>query len=175
MQLFNPFKFILKKLDVSLRTSYLIAFFIICLFFVGSILLQIYFGMSPNMFIFVERFIMLILGLLFLMWTLITHTPLSKLICGWTTTIISLCGLMVSVRHVLLQHYPAVISKVVAPVPGSKFYTVLYLLEKLYYGVPEASEIHWVGFGFSFATWTSVVFFILVLLSLSQIVKKIKG
>ena len=160
--------------SVSLRASYHIAALLAILFFAGNIFLQIYFNVQPNVYLYAERLIMLILLLFFVAWSLITHTPQSKKICAYLTAFLSVFGIVVSLRHLWLQHHPVSMAQA-APITSSKWDAFVYIFRQLYYGDPAANHAQWTGLGYRLATWTCLIFVILLVLSFLQMRKKVKG
>lgn len=108
----------------------------------------------------VQRLIIFIIGLLFLMTFIYPPQAIWRKIFGAFIALFSIIGCSVSARHVWLQNLPA--DEVPACGPGLSYmldnFPIGSVLKDLFTGSGECAEITWRFFGLSMPTWTLITF-----------------
>lgn len=108
----------------------------------------------------VQRLIILIIGLLFLMTLIYPPQNIWRKTFTVLIVLVSLVGCAVSARHVWLQNLPA--DEVPACGPGLSYmlenFPIGSVLKDLFTGSGECAEITWRFLGLSMPTWTLITF-----------------
>lgn len=108
----------------------------------------------------VQRFIILVIGLLFLLTLIYPPQLVYRKIFSVLIIIVSIIGSIFSARHVWLQNLPA--DEVPACGPGLSYmlenFPVGSVLSDLFTGSGECAEITWRFLGLSMPSWTLITF-----------------
>ena len=144
-------------LKLSFKTVYFICFIVACGLIAFAAYLQFWLGMQISCSItYVERIIMLFLGIVFLIVALYTHTPLSRRLWRWFALLISLLGAVAAGRHGWLQRFPIAESGTSQQPATSSFLQSL----KDMFSSSVCAQAQWSWYGLSLADW-AFVFFVL--------------
>jgi disulfide bond formation protein DsbB len=166
-------KFFMTK--ISSRQIYTLGF----LFSIGliafSLYLQFYKGLEPCPLCVVQRFLIIVLGLLCGIG--IFFTPVHRL-ARWSyaglITLVALIGTGSAMRKVWLEHLPP--DKIPPCGPGLQFMLEHLPLPKtiqlLFHGSAECSKVEWQFWGLALSEWTLIAFLVFVGLGIWQIYKK---
>jgi disulfide bond formation protein DsbB len=108
----------------------------------------------------VQRLIILIIGLLYLLTFIYPPKNIGRTIFAVLIILVALIGSAVSARHVWLQHLPA--DEVPACGPGLSFmmdnFPISSVLKDLFTGSGECAEITWRFLGLTMPMWTFICF-----------------
>lgn len=155
-----------KKLKTFSGVYFLASLLIFC-FLIFQFWLQTSLQFQPCPMIYVERIILLILGFLFLAFSLLQHTYFTQRYSSLGCVIISLVGLIVSGKHVWIQFSgPGSLPQVTATqLQNVKFISMIKLGMT---GTASCATEVWTGFGLSLAIWTFILFLLFMVLSFCQ-------
>ena len=121
----------------------------------------------------VQRAIVIILGLIFLIGFLQGPSGWGKRIYGLLLTLASLAGLVVAGRHTWLQHLPE--DQVPECGPGLDFWMdnlpAVDVIQKVFQGSGECAEIAWTFLGLSIPEWSLIAFTVFLIYSLKLLFK----
>ncbi|MCF6318209.1 MAG: disulfide bond formation protein B [Proteobacteria bacterium] len=108
----------------------------------------------------VQRLVILIIGILYLLTLIYPPQDTSRKIFAGIIVLVSAIGTMVSARHVWLQNLPK--DEVPACGPGLSYmfdnFPIGSVLKDLFSGSGECAEISWRFLGLSMPTWTLIAF-----------------
>ncbi|MEZ5495745.1 MAG: disulfide bond formation protein B [Gammaproteobacteria bacterium] len=117
-------------------------------------------GLNPCPLCLVQRFIILIIGVLFLITFIFNPQKRMKTISGIVITLISLTGAFVSAWHVRMQHLPP--DEIPDCGPGLEYmvqnFPIGTIFKNLFTGSGQCAEIDWQFLGLSMPAWTFVCF-----------------
>jgi disulfide bond formation protein DsbB len=163
---------------MSILPSYskmnLIGFGIALLAILGSIFLQFHYHIEPCPLCIVQRLLMVLLALLFLIASLHTPQPIGRRIFGCVLCFFALLGFGTAAWQVWLQHLPA------GQAPGCGA-SLEYMLSNLPFyemvkmvlqGSAECAKVTWSFLGLSMAELSAVVFFVLAVIAATHIFRK---
>lgn len=159
----------------SLRTTNFAAFGICCALLLGAFYLQIHVGLVPCPLCVVQRLIVIVLGLLFLVGGLLNPYYKSQKIYYSFIFLVVLVGIVAAGRQVWLQSLPP------SAIPISCGADLSYLLEVLpinqvliliFKGTGECAKVTWRLFNLSLAMWTLLFFILFALIALWQTMRK---
>ena len=159
-----------KTLVFKLKTFCGVCFFasmLIFAFLILQFLLQTTLKLQPCPMTYVERLIFLILGFLFLSFSMLQHTNFTQRYSSWGCFIISLAGLILSGKHAWLQFSgPGALPQVTAAqLQNVKLASMIKLGVT---GTASCATAVWTSFGLSLTTWTFVLFLLFTVLSFWQ-------
>lgn len=145
-----------------------------CFLFLAALYLQFGLGLEPCLLCILQRFILVLLVLVFLIAVL--HHPKQRgiVVYGILTAIIAIMGIIAAGRQIWLQMQPPSGSTIC--VPGLRYMLeTLPLTETISWLVKGSSAcgvISWVFLGLSTAMWTLICFVLFLAISIVQIVRK---
>lgn len=159
---------------ITSRTYFGIGF-IICLLLLGA---AYYFefirGMMPCLLCVLQRWAIILLGIIFLIATLHNPKTIGIRIYGFFILFVSVLGALAAGRQVWLQHQPLPVEETC--LPGLQFllkthplHEVVKIMAK---GDTQCAKISWQFLTLSMPQWTLVTFLFFVLLGLRQIFRK---
>lgn len=158
-------------LKLSFKWVYFISFLIIC-FFVGFLaFLQSWYVTLPCPLGNIERIIMLVLAVIFLITVLYSHTISSKKVWGSVALGVSLLGLLVAGRHVWLQRYSMGKVDVSGFVEQSQTDSFVHYLHQAM-NSSMCVQIQWSVLGISLAGWMLILFILFALICGYQLTRK---
>ncbi|RTZ67721.1 MAG: disulfide bond formation protein B [Aquificaceae bacterium] len=146
---------------MSIRPTFLISFTITVVIMATALFFQYGLGLEPCPLCILQRIIVMTLSAIFLVGLL--HNPKPSLVrrlYGQIVATTSLAGLAIAGRHIWLQHLP----KDQAPECGAGLdYWIKTLppnevIEKIFEGTGECSEVVWSFASFSIPEWSLIVF-----------------
>ena len=159
------------------KKIYLSCFFIVVIFLLFLAFLQYFQKVFPCSLTYIERIILLILGMLFLAAILQTQTTLSKKIYAYLSISVSAIGIIVTGRHVWVQYHnlsysmPSAFSQ--SPSYLSGITSIKQFLILIYSGGgPYACKISWQWLHISLAGWTLGIFILLGCACLLQVFRE---
>ncbi len=156
---------------LSLRQTYFLGLLWVIGLLLISYYLQTHDGMIPCPLCILQRIAMCLLGFCFLIGTLMTTTRLKSILVGCVSCFISILGIVLSGRQVWLQQLPP---NLTADCGASLDYLLHVLpldqvVQKIFQGTAECSEINWQFLHLSLAEWSLFTFFYLLVFSLFQL------
>lgn len=151
----------------SFRGVYFLAAILVFSFLIFQFWLQTSLQFQPCPMIYIERIILLILGFLFLTFSLLQHTHFTQQYSSWGCFITSLAGLILSGKHVWIQFSgPGSLPQMTATqLQNVKFVSMIKLGMT---GTASCATEVWTGFGLGLATWTFALFLLFTILSFWQ-------
>ncbi|MGD9107768.1 MAG: disulfide bond formation protein B [Gammaproteobacteria bacterium] len=142
---------------LSFKQVYFVSFLVACMFIGFTIFIQSWQVLLPCPLLHIERIIMGLLALIFLIIALYNHTILSRKIWSWSACAISLLGALVAGRHVWLQEFSTgevSLNGFAEQSPQSSF--VHYLHQAVNSSL--CVQVQWSILGISLAGWTLILF-----------------
>lgn len=164
-------------MTLSTRQIYLIGFIGIALLLSFSFYLELLQGMVPCPLCQFQRLTLIILGVLFLLGSLVKPSKWAHGILGLLNSVVADLGIVLAGRQVWLQHYPN-------SDPGECAASLQYMMEvfplnevisKVFNGSAECAQKGAALWGFSLAEWSLVGFVVLSGLSLYQLFRSLRG
>lgn len=151
----------------SFRGVYFLAAMLAFLFLIFQFLLQPTLKIQPCPMTYIERLIFLILGFLFLSFSMLQHTHFTQRYSSWGCFVFSLAGLILSGKHAWIQFSgPGSLPQITATqLQNVKFASMIKLGVT---GTSSCATAIWTGFGLSLTTWTFVLFLFFTILSFWQ-------
>lgn len=152
----------------------LIGFALATLAIVASVFLQFHSHIEPCPLCIIQRLIIFLLAVLFLIASLHTPQPLGRRIFGSVLLFIAVLGGAVAGWQVWLQHLPAG----EAPGCGASLEYMLRnvpfteMIQMLLKGSAECARVSWSFFGLSMAELSLGVFFLLAVVAATHIIRK---
>lgn len=117
-------------------------------------------GLDPCPLCLAQRFVIVLIGLLFFLTFIYPPRYLFRKIWAFLISLVSLGGALISARHVYLQHLPA--DEVPACGPGLEYMLQNLPLgdvfKNLFSGSGECAEITWRFLGLTMPEWTFITF-----------------
>ena len=152
---------------LSFKRVYFISFLIACIFIGFTIFIQSWHILLPCPLLHIERIIMGLLALIFIIIALYNHTRLSKKIWSWLACATSLLGALVAGRHVWLQQFSmGEVSIDGFAEQSSQSSFVHYLHQAINSAL--CVQVQWSIFGISLAGWTLALFVLFAVLCVWQ-------
>lgn len=155
----------------SVRTIDFFAFLACCILIASALFLEVYFKLVPCSLCIVQRIIIMLLGLLFLLGALVHwHAKKGQIIYHSIIFLVAVLGIVVAARHVWLEMLPPGAAPPCAP-------NLTYLLQMLpltqalqlvFLGSNDCAKVSWRFLGLSLPTWTLFCFVFFALLALWQ-------
>lgn len=163
----------MKKI-LSIRGISIIGF-LFCIFLMGvAWYLQAYEGLKPCPLCAMQRFFVLLMGVLFFVGALYVPKNFFRRCYYFLCVLISIGGIIVAGRHIWLQHLPA--DRV--PACGADINFILQNLpfidamKTIFQGSGECSKVHWHFLGLTIPELTLIAFIMMLALSIWQMVRK---
>jgi disulfide bond formation protein DsbB len=91
---------------MSTRGLYCISFAAVCILLLISLYLQIYVGMTPCPLCVMQRLSFGILGIVFLIGSIVPHKRYISMVLALLSNIVCIMGIFFSGRNIWLQHFP---------------------------------------------------------------------
>jgi protein dithiol:quinone oxidoreductase len=146
---------------LSYRRIYFLAFLLCCALLLFALYLQYAKDIEPCLLCMMQRFIVIVLAVVFFIASLHRHNRASRWIYNIIAMAVGILGLLSALRQVWLQSLPP--SSQAVCVPGYSFLvkTAAWktLFKYLVVGTPECSHVEWTFLHLSIAQW-SVGFFV---------------
>ncbi len=147
--------------------------FLITLGMIGTALFfQYYMELDPCPLCIVQRVIVLMLAVVFLLAFIQGPKSWGRRVYGFLLMLVSLTGLGVSGRHIWLQHLPK--DQIPECGPGLEFWMnnlpATEVFEKLFKGTGECAEVVWSLFGLSIPEMTFIAFSLFFIYSLKLLI-----
>jgi len=157
----------------SIRPAMLVGFLATVAMMATAFFFQYVLYLEPCPLCSVQRAIVIILGLIFLIGFLQGPSGWGKRIYGLLLTLASLAGLVVAGRHTWLQHLPE--DQVPECGPGLDFWMdnlpAVDVIQKVFQGSGECAEIAWTFLGLSIPEWSLIAFTVFLIYSLKLLFK----
>jgi len=133
-----------------------------------ALFFQYYMELIPCPLCIVQRVIVMVMGIIFLLAFLHGPKGWGRRAYGFLLTLASASGLLVAGRHTWLQHLPA--DKVPECGPGLEFWMknlpATDVVQKVFQGSGECAEVVWSFMGLSIPEWSLIAFSLFMLYSL---------
>lgn len=152
---------------LSFKQVYFISFLIACIFVGFTVFVQSWKVLLPCPLLHIERIIMGLLALIFLIVTLYNHTVFSRKIWSWLACLISLLGVLIAGRHVWLQQFSmGEVSINGFAEMSPQFSFVHYLHQAINSSL--CVQVQWSILGVSLVGWTLALFVLFAVLCFWQ-------
>ncbi len=158
----------------SIRPSMLIGFLLTVGMMATAFFFQYVMELEPCPLCIAQRVVVIGMGIVFLIAFL--HGPASsawRRFYGFLLTLVSIAGLVVAGRHTWLQHLPE--DRVPECGPGLEYWMenlpATTVIQKVFQGSGECSEVVFSFLGLSIPEWSLVVFVLLLIYSLKLLIK----
>jgi len=152
----------------SIRTSLFLGFIVTAIMMGIAFFFQYYLGLDPCPLCSVQRFVVIILGVIFLLAFLQGPKTWGRRLYGLLLTSASVAGLAVAGRHTWLQHLPT--DKIPECGPGLDFWMknlpTNKVIQKVFEGSGECAEVVFSFMGLSIPEWSLIAFALFLLYSL---------
>jgi protein dithiol:quinone oxidoreductase len=149
----------------------LFTFFICILFLAVAAYLQYRVGLIPCPLCLIQRFLITLLGLLFLMGGLFNFAALARCFLHTLTFLLAILGAIVAGRQLWLEHFPTgqllSCQATFAHYSGSVYFHKL--IELFFQGTSNCGSGNWQFLHLSMPTWTLLLFVLLAVVALRQI------
>lgn len=152
---------------VTARNLSALGFSLAAIAILASGYMQVTLGLKPCPLCIVQRLIMVLAGAVFLISLIHQPKQLFRRIYGGTAFTISLIGVCVAGWQVWLEHLPAELVPSCGPGLNYIFQTLplFEAIKTLFIATGDCAEVTWTFLSLSIATWTMVIFVILMLIS----------
>ena len=156
---------------IATRRTDLLGFFICCLFLLSAVYLQYRIGLSPCPLCLVQRFIIVCLGICFLMGAWFEFSPFSRCLLHTVNFLLAAIGVVVASRQLWLEHFPsAQLSSCQAAFTYTGSFSYLHkITELLLQGTSNCGSSQWRFLNLSMPMWTLWFFILMGALALRQI------
>src|SRR5438045_1870681 len=92
---------------ISQRAMYFIGFIVVSILLAGAAYLELYQGVLPCPLCMLQRVILAMLGVMFLLGIVWSDNKVGHIFIGFLSVMLSIAGVVISGRQVWLQHVPA--------------------------------------------------------------------
>lgn len=153
------------------RTINAIAFLLCCALISSAFYLEYIQGLMPCPLCMLQRGILILIGLIFLVAVLHNPARISARLYAFLTGIFSVAGAALAGRQVWLQSQPADPNATCLPGLNYLLQTMLWqdVLKVAIKGSVECAQKDWTFLGFTLAAWTLIAFAVLALISILQV------
>lgn len=146
--------------------------FIVCVFFLCvASYLQFVVGLIPCPLCIIQRFLITLLGLLFLMGVLFNFSSITRCWLHTLTFLLSVFGSILASRQIWLEHFPA--NKLTScQATLSQYSNAVYfqkIMELFFQGTSNCGSSNWSFLSLSMPMWTLLFFLLLAAISLRQV------
>lgn len=142
---------------------------LLCLIiFSASVFIQNHFGLAPCPLCMLQRFVMIGIGMVLLLWLIHCPKNWQRFVYGGLSLLLSAAGIGLATRQVWIQHQPADIHASCLPGLSYLFQHMSFgkALKLALHGSQECGSVHWSLLGLSLAGWSLLVFIVLFFLSI---------
>lgn len=149
----------------------LMTFFLCALVLAAAVYLQYKVGIIPCPLCIIQRFIITLLGLLFLMGGLFNFEAITRCFLHTITFLLAVAGAVVASRQLWLEHFPSdqLISCQAAIAQYSSSTYFHKIIELFFQGTSNCGSGTWRFLNLSMPGWTLIIFIILAAISLRQV------
>ena len=153
------------------RGTDLLAFFICVLFLAAAAYLQYKVGLIPCPLCIIQRFLITLLGLLFLMGALFNFSALTRCCLHTLTFLLAVLGIVVAGRQLWLEYFPtSQLSSCQATLAQYSRSTYFHkIIELFFQGTNNCESSSWRFLHLSLPMWTLLLFILLGIIALRQI------
>ena len=153
------------------RWTDLLTFFICILFLAVAAYLQYRVGLIPCPLCIIQRFLITLLGLLFLMGALFNFSALTRCCLHTLTFLLAALGAVVASRQLWLEHFPSEqLSSCQATL--TQYSSSIYfhrIIELFFQGTSNCGSGNWRFLNLSMPLWTLLLFVLLAAIALRQV------
>jgi disulfide bond formation protein DsbB len=153
------------------RWTDLFTFFICILFLVVAAYLQHSVGLIPCPLCIIQRFLITLLGIFFLMGGLFNFSAITRCCLHTFTFLLAVAGVVVASRQLWLEHFPSTqLSSCQAAL--TQYSSSIYLhkiIELFFQGTSNCGSSNWQFLYLSMPMWTLLFFILLAALALRQV------
>lgn len=149
----------------------LLTFFLCVLVLVTAVYLQYKVGIVPCPLCIIQRFIITLLGLLFLMGVLFNFEAVTCCFLHTLTFLFAVAGAVVASRQLWLEHFPSD-QLISCQAAIAQYSTSLYfhkIIELFFQGTSNCGSGTWRFLNLSIPGWTLIIFIVLATISLRQV------
>ena len=149
----------------------LLTFFLCALVLVTAVYLQYKVGIVPCPLCIIQRFIITLLGLLFLMGALFNFEAITRCFLHTLTFLFAVAGAVVASRQLWLEHFPSdqLISCQAAIAQYSSSTYFHKIIELFFQGTSNCGSGTWRFLNLTIPGWTLIIFIVLAAISLRQV------
>lgn len=158
------------NLPVTRRVD-LFSFFICVLFLAVAAYLQYRVGLIPCPLCLIQRFLITLVGLLFLMGALFDFSAITRCCLHILTSLLAVLGIIIAGRQLWLEHFPAgqLVSCQATFAHYSNSVYFRKLIELFFQGTSNCGSGNWQFLHLSLPMWTLLLFIFLLLIALRQV------
>ena len=153
------------------RWTDLLTFFICVLFLAVAAYLQYRVGLIPCPLCIIQRFLITLLGLLFLMGALFNFSAVTRCCLHTLTFLLAVLGVVVASRQLWLEHFPtdqlSSCQATVAHYSSSVYFH--NIIELFFQGSSNCGSGNWRFLNLSMPMWTLLIFILLAAIALRQV------
>lgn len=115
-----------------------------------------------------QRYVFIFLGIIFIFAAIFNPKGVLHKVYGALISLVSLCGLALSIRQIYLQSLPPSSNIVCLPGMQYLFKTMSWFdaLRTVLHGSQECGEVHWRMLGLSMAWWSAFLFVFLFIINI---------
>ncbi len=162
-----------REIIMRITVLYLLAFIFIAILLGIAAYLQLYKGINPCPLCTVQRVIMGILSISFLLGIALGRNRIGQILIGLLSALISITGIIFAGRQVWLQHVPSAVPNS-SNCEASLGYMLHVLpctevIAKVFQGGPVCAKVDWQCFTLSLAEWSFCAFIFFFVFSLWQL------
>ncbi|MES2997901.1 MAG: disulfide bond formation protein B [Pseudomonadota bacterium] len=153
------------------RWTDLVTFFICILFLALAAYLQYRVGLVPCPLCIIQRFLITLLGILFLMGGLFNFSAITRCCLHTSTFLLAAIGVVVASRQLWLEHFPAdqLISCQATLTQYSSSIYLHKMIELFFQGTSNCGSSNWRFLNLSMPLWTLLFFILLAAIALRQV------
>lgn len=149
----------------------LLTFFLCALALTVAVYLQYKVGIIPCPLCIIQRFIITLLGLLFLMGGLFNFEAVTRCFLHTITFLLAVAGAVVASRQLWLEHFPSN-QLISCQATIAQYSTSIYfhkIIELFFQGTSNCGSGTWQFLNLSMPMWTLIIFIVLAAISLRQV------
>ncbi|MFZ0219459.1 MAG: disulfide bond formation protein B [Candidatus Aquirickettsiella sp.] len=149
----------------------LLTFFLCVLVLMVAVYLQYKVGIIPCPLCIIQRFIITLLGLLFLMGALFNFEAFTRCFLHTITFLLGVAGAVVASRQLWLEHFPSE-QLISCQAAVAQYSTSVYfhkIIELFFQGTSNCGSGTWRFLNLSMPMWTLIIFIVLAAISLRQV------
>jgi protein dithiol:quinone oxidoreductase len=155
---------------LTMSKLYLLGTILICAFLGASFYLQTHSGLNPCPLCILQRMTMAALGLTFFLGAIFNRRFVIRILFIAVTSLLALLGSLLAARQVWLQHLPNPSSDCGANLEYMlKVLPIKQVLQKIFQGSTECSQIDWRFLHLSLAEWSALCFILLTVLAIAPL------
>jgi len=146
-------------------------FFLCALVLAVVVYLQYKVGIIPCPLCIIQRFIITLLGLLFLMGGLFNFEAVTRCFLHTITFLLAVAGVVVASRQLWLEHFPSD-QLISCQATIAQYTTSIYfhkIIKLFFEGTSNCGSVTWRFLNLSIPMWTLIIFIVLAAISLRQV------